>query len=117
VGWPACQARKEPGAGVGARAAAGPGNTLSARPRRPGWLLPEGVLDFLADVLQVALGLVGEAFGFEGLIAGRFAGAFLHFALGRLGVFLTLSAALIVLPLSLVFSCCGWHRKPLLAPR
>jgi hypothetical protein len=58
------------------------GGTLSGGPRQ---LLPEDVLDFLAGLLEVALGLIGAALGFEGLITGGLAGAFLGFALGRLG--------------------------------
>jgi len=48
-------------------------------------LLLEGVFDFLAGLLEVALGLVAAAFGFERLVAGDLPGAFLDLARGLLG--------------------------------
>jgi hypothetical protein len=63
-----------------------PGAALLARPGDPPCqLLGEGVFDFLAGLLEVALGLVGVAFGFERLVAGDLPGGFPDLAFGLLG--------------------------------
>src|SRR6185437_15878339 len=65
---------------------AGPGPRWLTRPGDPPCqLLLEDVFDFLAGLLEVALGLVGVAFGFERLVAGDLPGGFLDLALGLLG--------------------------------
>jgi hypothetical protein len=71
---------------------AAPGPRWLTRPGDPPCqLLLEGVFDFLAGLLEVALGLVGVAFGFERLVAGDLPGGFLDLALGLLGGVLGLS--------------------------
>jgi hypothetical protein len=64
----------------------GPGPRYWRDPRAPPpQLLLEDVFDFLAGLLEVALGLVAVAFGFERLVAGGLPGAFLELALGGPG--------------------------------
>src|ERR1700722_19691677 len=58
---------------------------------RPGvGLLGEGVLDLLARLLEVALGLVDLALGLELLVAGGLAGLLLGLALEFLGLVICL---------------------------
>src|ERR1019366_4570949 len=45
----------------------------------------EGVLDLLARVLHIGLGLVGLALGFEPIVVGALSGGVLGFARGVLG--------------------------------
>jgi hypothetical protein len=63
----------------------------------PCQLLREGVFDFLAGLLEVALGLVAAAFGFERLVAGDLPAPSLTLPVAFSPVFLALSSALIVL--------------------
>src|SRR5450755_453669 len=69
---------------MSATAAAGHGPGGHAADQAIAWirrLLLEGVLDLVAGLLDVALGLVGLAFRFQLVVAGRAADAFLDITL------------------------------------
>ena len=75
---------------------AGSGAALLTRTGDPPCQLRgEGVFGFPGGLLDVALGLVAAAFGFERLVAGDLPGAFPDLARGLPAVFLALSSALI----------------------
>src|SRR5271166_1744502 len=69
------------GPSTGAGRAAGGGGSATGPRGMPGWLLLEDVLDLVAGLLEVALGLVALAFGFHLLVAGRLAQVLLDVAL------------------------------------